>query len=90
MDKITIVFTTRHRKEDAVEKDCYLIADCIKAFTYRYKFIFNGTNLIVFHVDGTNKDIRQKILFTIIGSLQNDANFKSLDLQSYTFDYEYF
>lgn len=90
MDRMTIVFTTRHRNGYAVEKDCNLIAECIKAFTYKYKFIYNGTELIIFKVDGTSKDIRQKILFTILGSLQNDTNFKSLDLQSYNFDYEYF
>lgn len=90
MDKMTIVFTTRHRNEDAVEKDCNLIADCINAFADRYKFIYNGTNLIVFHIDGTNKYIRHKILFTILGRLQNDTNYKSLDLQSYTFNYEHY
>ena len=90
MDKMTIVFTTRHRNEDAVEKDCNLIAECINAFANTYQFIYNGKELIVFHVDGTNKDIRQKILFSILGSLQNDTNFKSLDLQSYSFDYEHY
>lgn len=90
MDRMTIVFTTRHRNEDAVEKDCNLIADCINAFTDRYNIIYNGTELIVFHVDGINKNIRHKILFTILGSLQNDNDYKSLDLQSYNFDYKHY
>lgn len=84
MDKLTIVFTTRHRNGYAVEKDCNLIAECINAYLIKYKFIYNGKGVIIFHVYDVTKDARNKILFTILGSIQNDTDYKSLDLQSYT------
>lgn len=85
MDKMTIVFTTRHRNEDAVEKDCNLIAECINAFANKYKRLYNGKGVIIFHVYNVTKDIKNKILFSILGSIRHDTNYKSLDLQSYTF-----
>ena len=84
MTQFTMVFTTRHRDEDEVEKDCMLICECIVEYTTRYEYIYNGKELIVFHVYGADKEDRHKILVYIIGSLHCDDNFKSLDLQSYT------
>lgn len=84
MVSMTIVFTTRHRNEDAVEKDCNLIAECINAFSIKYKFLYNGKGVIIFHVYDVTKDARNKILFLILGNIQNDTEYRSLDLQSYT------
>ena len=84
MNKLTIVFTTRHRNSYAVEKDCNLIAECINAYSIKYKFIYNGKGVIIFHVYDVTKDARNKILFNILGSIQNDTEYRSLDLQSYT------
>lgn len=84
MAEFTLIFSTRHRNEDAVEKDCSLICECIVEFSTRYKFIYNGKGLIVFHVYGADKEDRHKILISILGSLHCDDNFKSLDLQSYS------
>lgn len=84
MDKITIILTTRHRNGYAVEKDCNLIAECINAYSIKYKFLYNGKGVIIFHVYDVTKDARNKLLFSILGSLQNDTEYRSLDLQSYT------
>lgn len=84
MKQFTLVFTTRHRNEDAVEKDCMLICECIVEFTTRYEYIYNGKELIVFHVYGADKEDRHKILVSVVGSLHCDDRCKSLDLQSYT------
>lgn len=84
MDKITIILTTRHRNGYAVEKDCNLIAECINAYSIKYKFLYNGKGVIIFHVNDVTKDARNKILFSILGSIQNDTEYRSLDLQSYT------
>lgn len=84
MKQFTLVFTTRHRTEEAVERDCELICECIVAFTTQYKYFYNGKELIVFHVYGADKEDRLKILFAILGNLQLDIKYKSLDLQSYT------
>lgn len=86
MVQFTLVFTTRHRNEDAVEKDCKRICESIVEFTTRYEYVYNGKELIVFHIFEPSREIRLKILFAIIGSLQLDTKFKSLDLQSYTKD----
>lgn len=84
MAQFTMVFTTRHRNEDAIEKDCKLICESVIAFTTRYEYVYNGKELIVFHVFDHSREVRLKILFSLIGSLQLDTKFKSLDLQSYT------
>ena len=84
MAQFTMVFTTRHRDEDEVEKDCMLICECIVEYTTRYEYIYNGKDVIVFHVYGADKEDRHKILIYIVGSLHCDDSFKSLDLQSYT------
>lgn len=84
MKQFTMIFTTRHRNGDAVENDCNLICSCINEFTTRYKLLYNGKELIVFHVYDTDKEDRHKILISIVGSLHCDDSFKSLDLQSYT------
>lgn len=86
MVQFTLVFTTRHRNEDAVEKDCKRICESVVEFTTRYEYVYNGKELIVFHIFEPSREIRLKILFAIIGSLQLDTKFKSLDLQSYTKD----
>ena len=84
MKEFTLVFTTRHRNGYSVENDCMLICDCINPFTTNYKFIYNGKELVIFHLFEPSREVRLKILFAIIGSLQLDTKFKSLDLQSYT------
>ena len=84
MDKITIILTTRHRNGYTVEKDCNLIAECINAFSIKYKFLYNGKGVIIFHIYDVTKDARNKILFSILGSIQNNTEYRSLDLQSYT------
>lgn len=84
MVQFTLVFTTRHRNEYSVEKDCMHICDCINEFTTKYEFVYNGNQLIVFHVFDPSKEVRLKILFALIGNLRLDTKFKSLDLQSYT------
>lgn len=86
MKHFTLVFTTRHRNEDAVEKDCSQICECIVAFTTRYEYVYNGKELIVFHIYDADKEDRHKILVSIVGSLHCNDDFKSLDLQSYTKD----
>lgn len=86
MVQFTLVFTTRHRNEDAVEKDCKRICESVVEFTTRYEYVYNGKELIVFYIFEPSREIRLKILFAIIGSLQLDTKFKSLDLQSYTKD----
>lgn len=84
MKQFTLVFTTRHRNGDAVENDCMLICECIVEFTTRYELVYNGKELIVFHIYDADKEVRLKILFALIGNLRLDTKFKSLDLQSYT------
>lgn len=84
MAQFTLIFTTRHREEIAVEKDCYLICDCINDYTSRYEYIYNGKELIVFHIYGVNKKARIGILALLFGHLHSITNYKSLDLQSYT------
>ena len=84
MKEFTLVFTTRHRKGYAIEKDCNLISDCINEFSTNYKFIYNGKELIIFHIYDADKEDRHKIIISIISSLHCDGNYKSIDLQSYT------
>ena len=84
MAQFTMVFTTRHRNNVAVEMDCNRICACITEFTTKYKYLYNGKELIVFHVYDADKEDRHKILVSIVGSLHCDDNFKAIDLQSYT------
>lgn len=84
MTQFTLIFTTRHREEIAVEKDCYLICDCINDYTSRYEYIYNGKELIIFHIYGVNKKARIGILALLFGHLHSVTNYQSLDLQSYT------
>lgn len=84
MVQFKLVFTTRHRNEDAVERDCKLICESVVEFTTRYEYVYNGKELIVFHVFDPSKEVRLKILFALIGNLRLDTIYKSLDLQSYT------
>ena len=86
MAQFTMVFTTRHRDEIAVENDCFLICDCINDYTTNYKYTYNGKELIIFHVYDADKEDRHKILISIVSSLHCDDNFKSLELQSFTKD----
>lgn len=86
MKQFTLVFTTRHRKETAVQHDCFLIGECINDYTTDYKYLYNGKELIVFHVRGADKKARIGILDTILGRMRSLTYFKSLDLQSYTND----
>ena len=84
MEQFTLVFTTRHRNEYSVEKDCLQICDCITKFTTKYEYVYNGQEIIVFRVFDPSKEVRLKILFALIGNLRLDTKYKSLDLQSYT------
>lgn len=84
MKQFTMVFTTKHRTEDAVEKDCMLICDCLNAFTIRYKYIYNGKGLLVFHVYDVNKKARKGLLAELFDRMKSLTYFKSIDLQSYT------
>lgn len=84
MKQFTMVFTTRHRDEDAVEKDCMLICECIVEYTTRYEYIYNGKELIVFHVYDADKKARIGILSLLLGHMHSVTDYKSIDLQSYT------
>ena len=84
MAQFTMVFTTRHRKEDEVENDCMLICDCIVGYTTRFEYTYNGKELIVFHVYDVDKKARYGILIILLEHLHRITNYKSLDLQSYT------
>lgn len=84
MKQFTIVFTTRHRNEYAVDRDCVLISECIVKYTIEYKCIYNGNGVIVFHVYGVGKKARIEMLDTILGRMRSLTYFKSIDLQSYT------
>lgn len=84
MAQFTLIFTTRHREEIAVEKDCMLICDCIVDYTTRFEYIYNGKELIIFHIYGVNKKARIGILALLFGHLHSVTDYQSLDLQSYT------
>lgn len=84
MTQFTLIFTTRHREHYAVENDCMLICDCINDYSTDYKYIYNGKELIVFHIYGVNKKARIGILALIFGHLHSISDYQSLDLQSYT------
>ena len=84
MKQFTMVFTTRHRNNVAVEMDCNLICACISEFTTKYKYLYNGKELIVFHIYDADKEDRLKILVSVVSSLICDDNYHSLNLQSYT------
>lgn len=86
MKPFTMVFTTRHRSEKEVEEDCMLICECIVDYTTRFKYTYNGKNLIVFQVYGADKKARIGILALLFGHLHSITDYKSLDLQSYTND----
>lgn len=84
MKQFTMVFTTRHRDEEAVENDCLLICECIVEYTTRFEYIYNGKNVIVFHVYGADKKARIGILALLLGHMHSVTDYKSLDLQSVT------
>lgn len=84
MKQFTLIFTTRHRKDYAVEYDCTLISECIVKYTTDYKCIYNGKGLIIFNVYGANKKERIGILTLIFERLQSLTYYRPLDLQSYT------
>lgn len=86
MKEFTMVFTTRHRDAIKVEKDCYLICDCINDYTTEYMYLYNGKDLIVFHIYGANKKARIGILALLLGHMHSVTDYQSLDLQSYTKD----
>lgn len=86
MAEFTLVFTTRHRTEELVERDCMLIRECIVDYTTRFKYTYNGKELIVFHVYGADKKARIGILALLLGHMHSVTDYKSLDLQSYTKD----
>lgn len=84
MAQFTLIFTTRHRDEYEVEKDCMLICDCIVDYTTRFEYTYNGKELLIFHIYGVNKKARIGILALLFGHLHSITDYKSLDLQSYT------
>lgn len=84
MKQFTMVFTTRHREQYAVENDCMLICDCITPYTANFKYTYNGKELIVFHVYDADKKARIGILALLLGHMHSITDYKSLNLQSYT------
>lgn len=84
MKQFTLVFTTRHRNGYAVERDCNIICACITKFTTRYKYLYNGKELVMFHVYDADKKARIGILAELFDRMNSLTYFKSLDLQSYT------
>lgn len=84
MKQFTMVFTTRHRNEDEVERDCELICECIVEYTSRMQYLYNGKDVIVFHVYGADKKARIGILSLLLGHMHSVTDYKSLDLQSVT------
>lgn len=84
MKQFTLVFTTRHRHEDAVEIDCELICECIVEYSTRFEYTYNGKELLVFHVYGADKKARIGILALLLGHMHSVSDYKSLDLQSFT------
>ena len=84
MKEFTMVFTTRHRNELEVENDCMLICDCITAYTPNFKYIYNGKDVVIFHVYDTDKKTRVGILALLLGHMHSVTDYKSIDLQSYT------
>lgn len=84
MKEFTMVFTTRHRKEKEVERDCMLICECIVDYTHNLKYIYNGKGVIVFHVYDADKKARHGILALLLGHMHSVTDYKSLDLLSYT------
>lgn len=86
MKQFTMVFTTRHRNEDEVERDCEMICECVVEYTTRFQYTYNGKDVIVFHVYGADKKARIGILSLLLGHMHSVTNYKSLDLQSYTHD----
>lgn len=86
MAQFTMVFTTRHRDEDTVERDCELICECIVEYSTRFEYTYNGKELLVFNVYGTDKKARIGILALILGHMHYVTDYKSLDLQSFTKD----
>lgn len=84
MKEFTMVFTTRHRKEEEVERDCMLICECIVEYTTRYEYIYNGKDVIVFHVYVEDKKARIGVLALLFGHMHSVTDYQSLDLQSYT------
>lgn len=86
MTQFTLVFTTRHRNEQEVENDCMLISNCIVDYTSNFKCIYNGKDVIIFHVYDADKKARHGILALLLGHMHSISDYKSLDLQSYTKD----
>lgn len=86
MKAFEMVFTTRHRNRVTIEMDCNRICACITEFTTKYKYMYDGKNLLLFYVYDADKEDRHKILVSVVGNLHCDDNLKSLDLQSYTME----
>ena len=84
MKQFTMVFTTRHRTEELVERDCMLICECIVDYTTRFEYTYNGKELIVFYVYGADKKARHGILALLLGHMHAVTDYQSLNLQSYT------
>lgn len=85
MTQFTLIFTTRHRNEFAVERDCNMICECIIKFTTKFKCMYNGNGLFVFHVYDANKKARNGMLAELFDRITSLTYFKSIDLQSYSY-----
>lgn len=85
MTQFTLIFATRHRKEEEVERDCELICECIVDYTTRFEYTYNGKDLIIFHIYGVDKKARIGILALLFGHLHSITDYKSLDLRSYSY-----
>lgn len=84
MKQFTLIFATRHRKEEEVERDCELICECIVDYTKRFEYTYNGKYLIIFHIYGVDKKARIGILALLLEHMHSVTDYQSLDLQSYT------
>lgn len=86
MKAFEMVFTTKLRNKYTVEKYYNMIIDCIKEFATNIKYMYDGKKFIVIRVYDTDKEVRMKILLAIIGNIQLNPNYKSLDLFTYTLE----
>ena len=84
MTQFSLIFTTRHRNAFAVERDCNIICECIVKFTPKFKCMYNGKGLFVFHVYDATKRARIGIMAELFDRINSLTYFKSIDLQSYT------
>lgn len=84
MAQFTMVFTTRHRDEDEVEKDCMLICECIVDYTNNFKYIYNGKGFIILHIYDVRIEDEYKLITKILDKLYCNTQYKSLNLRTFS------